>query len=415
MKRRRDERVAVTGIGLLTPIGNSVDANWASLMEGKSGVGDITKFDASDLPMRFAGEVKDFDPLKYIDRKMARQYDTVFHYAIAAGDDALEDAGLNDDNLPKDRTAIIVGSGMGGVKTFYDNALILDQRGHRRISPYFVPSIIANMAPGLMAIRYGTRGGNFSVVSACATGAHSIGEAFRMIQHDEADVAIAGGSEAATIPLCIAGFASAKALSLNNDDPQGASRPFDVNRDGFVMGEGAGMLILEREEMARAREARIYAYLQGSGYSSDAFHPTAPSEDGSGAALAIERSIQDAEISPKDLGYINAHATSTPLGDRAEIMAMRKALDGAADDVAISSTKSMTGHLLGAAGAVEAAYTVLALHNGQLPPTINLNKLDPECEMDHVANRPREAKVDFALSNAFGFGGTNTSLIFGKA
>ena len=408
-------RIAITGIGLVTPLGIGVRQNWNALMEGKSGIDTVEKFVEAGLPTTFAGAVKDFNPEDYVDRKMARQYDRYIHLAIAASDLALEDASFAIDDLPKERTAILVGSGMGGMETFYQQSVTMHEKGHRRVSPFFVPAIIANMAPGLLAIRYGTHGANFAIVSACATGAHSIAEAARMIQNDEADVALAGGSEAAIVPIAIAGFSSAKALSKRNDEPQKASRPYDVDRDGFVMGEGAGTLILEREEFAKARGAQIYAYIYGAGNSSDAYHPTAPSADGFGASLAMKHALQDAGIQPGDVGYINAHSTSTTLGDRAEVSAMRLAFGNAIDTVAVSATKSMTGHLLGAAGAAEAAYTALALQNGKLPPTINLDNLDPECAMDHVANTPREAKIEFALSNAFGFGGTNSALVLGKA
>ena len=341
--------------------------------------------------------------------------DRYIHLAIAASDLALEDAKLAVDDLPKERTAILVGSGMGGMETFYNQSVVMHERGHRRVSPFFVPAIIANMAPGLLAIRYGTHGANFAIVSACATGAHSIAQSTRMIQNGEADVVLAGGSEAAIVPIAIAGFSSAKALSKRNDEPQKASRPYDIDRDGFVMGEGAGTLVLEREESAKARGARIYAYICGAGNSSDAYHITAPSEDGFGASLAMSTAISDAGVQAGDIGYINAHSTSTMLGDRAEIAAMRKTLGAAANSTAVSSTKSMTGHLLGAAGAVEAAFTALALHHQTLPPTINLDNLDPECEMDHVANTPRKANFDYAISNAFGFGGTNSALVLGEA
>lgn len=415
MAGNRKKRVAITGIGILSPLGIGVDANWQALMTGRSGIDRITREGFEGLPVTIAGEVKDFDPEAYVDRKMARQYDRYIHFSIAAGDLALQDAGLKADDLPKDRTVILVGSGMGGVETFNEYAITMHTRGYKRVSPFFVPATISNMASGLMTIRYGTRGANYAIVSACATGAHSIGEGYRMLQNDEADLVIAGGSEAALIPLCIAGFSAAKALSQRNDAPQAASRPFDMDRDGFVMGEGAALLIMEREETANARGARIYGYLSGVGYSSDAYHPTAPCADGAGAALAMQRAIDHAGIRPGDLGYINAHATSTELGDRAEVAAIRSVLGNAVDRVAVSSTKSMTGHLLGAAGSVEAAYTVLALYHAKLPPTINLERVDPECELDHVANHPRAAAIDFALSNAFGFGGTNAALLFSRA
>ncbi|MFQ5627407.1 MAG: beta-ketoacyl-ACP synthase II [bacterium] len=414
MQAKKTDRIVITGIGLITPLGIGIESNWRALIGAKSGVSKISKPGIDEIPVQIAGEVKDFDPTQFLDKKMARQYDRYIHFSIAAGDLALQDAGLKNDDLPKDRTAVLVGSGMGGVETFHANAVAMHTRGYRRISPFFVPSTIANMASGLMAIRYGTRGANFAIVSACATGAHCVGEGYRMLQNNEADVVIAGGAEAANIPLCMAGFAAAKALSQRNDAPEQASRPFDLDRDGFVMGEGAGIIVLEKEETAKSRGARIYGNLIGVGYSSDAHHPTAPPADGSGAALAMELALKDAGIQPNDLGYINAHSTSTQLGDKAEAAAIRKALGSAVNDVAISSTKSMTGHLLGAAGSVEAAYTLLALYNSLLPPTINLQNVDPECELNHVANRPRAATMEFALSNAFGFGGTNSALVFAK-
>lgn len=414
MHAKNKERIAITGIGLLTPLGTGIDLNWRALIEGKSGIRKIARDDLSDLPVQIAGEVQGFDAEQYLDKKMARQYDRYIHFSIAAGDMALENAGLKVDDLPKDRTAVLVGSGMGGVETFYQNAVTLHTRGYKRISPFFIPSTIVNMASGLMAIRYGTRGANFAIVSACATGAHCIGEGYRMLQNDEADVVFAGGAEAANIPLCIAGFAAAKALSQRNDDPVGSSRPFDMDRDGFVLAEGAGILILEREAAAKSREARIYGYLCGVGYSSDAYHPTAPPPDGAGAVLAMDLALKDAGIKPQDLGYINAHSTSTQIGDRAEAASIRTVLGSTVNDVAVSSTKSMTGHLLGAAGSVEAAFTLLALYNGQLPPTINLHNVDPECDLNHVANNSITASIDFALSNAFGFGGTNSALVFAK-
>ncbi len=412
------DRVVVTGIGLITPLGCSVEDNWQALMQGRSGIARITRFDpeAYDLTTHFAGEVKHFDATRFMDKKELRRYDQFVHYAIAASDLALQDAGLKPEDLPKDRTGILVGSGMGGIETFVENTILLHvEKNIRKISPFFVPAIIINMASGLLTIRYGTRGPNYAIVSACATGAHSIGEGFHSIQRGECDVMIVGGTESPITPLGIAGFAATRALSRRNEAPEKASRPFDRDRDGFVMGEGAGVLILEREAFARARGARIYCYLEGVGYSSDAYHPTAPCADGAGAALAMERAIQHAGISPGEVQYINAHATSTELGDRAEVAAIRRVFGPAADQVAVSSTKSMIGHLLGAAGSVEAAYTILAIYHQTLPPTINLEQVDPECDLNHVANVPRQTRVDFALSNAFGFGGTNTSLLFSRS
>ncbi len=411
------ERIAVTGIGLVTPLGVTVEENWQSLMQGKSGIDVIRRFSADEyeLPTKIAAEVKNFDPSQFMDRKDIRRYDVFLQYAVAAADMALADAGLRPEDLPHDRTGILVGSGMGGIETFLENAINMHVHGHRKISPFFVPALLANMASGYLTIRYKTRGPNYSIVSACATGAHSIGEGFHCLQRGECDVMIVGGTESAITPLGVAGFVAARALSRRNDEPQKASRPFDRDRDGFVMGEGAGVLILERESTARSRNARIYAFLEGVGYSSDAYHPTAPCPDGAGAALAMQRAIDHAGVSPADVGYINAHATATELGDKAEVTAIRRVFGDAVEQVAVSSTKSMTGHLLGAAGSVEAAYTVLALYHQTLPPTINLENVDPECELNHVANEPRKANVDLAISNAFGFGGTNTSLLFARS
>ncbi|RMD96948.1 MAG: beta-ketoacyl-[acyl-carrier-protein] synthase II [Calditrichaeota bacterium] len=411
------ERIVVTGIGLVTPLGMTVEENWRALMEGKSGISRIQRFDPEkyELTTQFAGEAKNFDPAKFLEKKEVRRYDRFIHFAVAASDLAMEDAGLTIEDLPRDRVGIIVGSGMGGIETFVENTINMHVYGQRKISPFFVPALIANMASGLLTIRYGTRGSNYAIVSACATGAHSIGEGYHTLKRGECDLMIVGGTEAAVTPLGIAGFSAARALSRRNEAPEKASRPFDRDRDGFVMGEGAGIMILERESSARARGARIYAYLEGIGYSSDAYHPTAPCADGAGAALAMKRAIKNAGLRPQDIDYINAHATSTELGDKAEVTAIRSVFGKWVDNVAVSSTKSMTGHLLGAAGSVEAAYAVLALYHQMLPPTINLDNVDPECELNHVANQPRPAQVNFSITNGFGFGGTNTSLVFARA
>jgi len=414
MKTEARSRVVITGIGLVTPLGLTIEENWQALMAGRSGIAPITRFDASHLPTQFAGEVKNFDPVEYMDVKEVRHYDRYLHLAVAAADKALADAGLQPKDLPHETTGILIGSGMGGMETFVENTLALRDKGPRRVSPFFVPAIISNMAPGLLTIRYGTRGPNYAITSACATGAHSLGESLEMIRRGTAEVMIAGGSEAAIIELGVAGFAAARALSRRNDEPQRASRPYDVDRDGFVMAEGAGVLILESAEHAQARSARIWAEIAGSGYSSDASHPTAPPADGAGAALAMRLALRDAGLRREDIGYINAHATSTPLGDRAEAAAIRSVFGEHTKNVAVSSTKSMTGHLLGAAGAVEAAYTALAIHHQRLPPTINLDQVEPECELNHVANTARAATLKYALSNAFGFGGTNAALVIGR-
>lgn len=409
-----ERRVLLTGIGLVTPLGLTIEENWSNLLAGKSGIDKITHFDAAHLGTHIAGEVRNFDPAQYMDHKEVRHYDRFVHMAIGAADKALADAGLSAENLPHDDTGIIVGSGMGGMETFVDNTRLLIEKGARRVSPFFVPATISNMASGLLTIRYGARGPSYSVVSACATGAHCIGIGLDMIRRGTAEVMIVGGSEAAIIELGVAGFIAVKALSKRNDAPQLASRPFDKDRDGFVLGEGAGVLVLESEAHARKRGARVWAELVGSGSSSDAYHPTAPSADGAGAGLAMKTALRDARLDKEKIGYINAHATSTPLGDAAETAAIKSVFKEYTPHVAVSSTKSMTGHLLGAAGAVEAAYSALALYHQILPPTINLENIDPACDLNHVANKPREAKLQYALSNAFGFGGTNAALVLGR-
>jgi 3-oxoacyl-[acyl-carrier-protein] synthase II len=414
MQTSTNDAVVITGIGLITPLGPTLEENWRALMEGRSGIDTIQRFDTSGLPVRFAGEVREFDVSQYLDPKEIRHYDRYTHFAVAAADAALENAGLNPDDLPAEKTGIVIGSGMGGLETFMENARILIEKGSRRVSPFFVPATITNIAAGLLAIRYGTHGVNYAMVSACATGAHAIMEGMLLLRNKVMDVMIVGGSEAAITDIGIAAFAAAKALSKNNENPKTSSRPFDLGRDGFVMGEGAGVLVLERHDRALARGAHIWAELCGAGASSDAFHITTPPADGKGAALAMQMALQDARLKPSDIGYINAHATSTQLGDRAETIAIKSVFGEHAQHLAVSSTKSMTGHLLGAAGAVEAAYTAMALYYQKLPPTINLENPDPECELNHVANQPRAASIRYALSNAFGFGGTNAVLALGR-
>jgi 3-oxoacyl-[acyl-carrier-protein] synthase II len=414
MQTLANNSVVITGIGLVTPLGLTPEENWHALMERRSGIDMIQRFDASALPTRFGGEVKNFDPSRYMDPKEVRHYDRYTHFAVAAADAALADAGLKPEDLPKEKTGIVVGSGMGGVETFMDNARSLFEKGPRRVSPFFVPATITNIAAGFLAIRYGTTGVNYATVSACATGAHAIMDGLLLLRQGFMEVMIVGGSEAAMIDISIAGFAAAKALSKNNENARTASRPFDLARDGFVMGEGAGILILERKDRAQARGARIWAEVCGAGSSSDAFHITTPPEDGKGAALAMRMALNDARLQPQDIGYINAHATSTPLGDIAETAAIKTVMGDHTPKVAVSSTKSMTGHLLGAAGAVEAAYTAMALYYQMLPPTINLENVDPKCNLNHVANRARPAAIKYALSNGFGFGGTNAVLALGK-
>ncbi len=406
----RSVRVVVTGMGLVTPIGNTVEENWQAILSGRSGIGPITRFNPKRFPTHFAGEVKNFDASKFLDGKELRRNDRYVHYAVAAADQALADAGLEPSELPHERTGVIIGSGMGGLESFEQNARILFERGPRRVSPFFVPLVIANIASGVLSIRYGTRGPNYATVSACATGAHAIGDGFDLIRLGHADVMIVGGAEATITEIGLAGFNAARALSTRNDEPERASRPFDAERDGFVMAEGAGVLVLERLEHAQARGARIWAEVLGIGMSSDAFHVTAPPEDGGGAARAMRNLLSQAQLSPQDVDYINAHATSTPQGDVAEAAAIKEVFGERAGSIPVSSTKSMTGHLLGAAGVVELAYTILALHHQILPPTINYQHPDPACDLDCVPNEPRPARIRVAISNAFGFGGTNASL-----
>jgi len=414
MPMSSNNTVVITGVGLVTPLGLTPEENWRGLMEGRSGIDTIQRIEVSALPTRFGGEVKNFDPANYMDAKEVRHYDRYTHFAVAAADAALADAGLKSEDLPEEKTGIVVGSGMGGLETFMENARDLIEKGPRRVSPFFVPATITNIAAGLLAIRYGTHGVNYATVSACATGAHAIMDGLMLIRQGFMDVMIVGGSEAAIVDIGIAAFAAAKALSRNNDNPRTASRPFDLARDGFVIGEGAGILILERKNQAQARGARIWAEVCGAGASSDAFHITTPPEDGKGAALAMRMALADAGIKPQDIGYINAHGTSTPLGDKAEAVAIKTVFGEHVKNVAVSSTKSMTGHLLGAAGAVEAAYTAMALHHQMLPPTINLDNIDPACDLNHVANKPRSVSMQYAMSNGFGFGGTNAVLVLGK-
>lgn len=402
----------VTGLGIVCPVGNSVDAAWASICEGRSGVGHITRFDASAFPSRIAGEVKGFDPSKYISAKEARRYDTFVHYGVAAAADAIADSGLvvTEDNA--ERIGVNIGSGIGGLPMIEDTDRVLAQSGPRKISPFFVPGTIINIISGILSIMYRIKGPNLAIVTACATSNHSIGTAARFIEYGDADVMIAGGAEATVSPLGIGGFCAARALSLRNDDPAAASRPWDTGRDGFVLGEGAGVLVLEELEHAKKRGARIYAELAGFGMSSDAHHITAPCEDGEGAARCMRNALGNAGINHDQVDYVNAHGTSTPLGDIAETVAVKKCLGESAQRVAMSSTKSMTGHLLGAAGGVEAIFSVLAIRDQVAPPTINLVEPDPQCDLDYIPNTARQMKIDVAVSNSFGFGGTNATLVF---
>ncbi|HXH83870.1 MAG TPA: beta-ketoacyl-ACP synthase II [Candidatus Tectomicrobia bacterium] len=405
-------RVVVTGVGALTPVGNTAEEFWGSLVRGKSGIGPITKFDATGYPTRIAGEIRSFDPLAYVDKKEARRLDPYLQYALACSVMAVQDAGLDPGKVESTRFGVLIGSGIGGITTLLEGEEVRKTKGIDRISPFVVPMLIINMASGLVSMRFGARGPNSSVVTACATGNHAIGDAFRLIERGDADVMIAGGAEAIIVPLTIAGFCAMKAMSTRNDDPERASRPFDRDRDGFVCGEGAGILLLESLDHAVRRDARVYAEIVGYGMTGDAHHMTAPDPEGDGATRAMQLALADGGVDPGAVGYINAHGTSTPYNDKFETLAIKRVFGDHARQLAVSSTKSMTGHLLGAAGGVEAIATVLALHHGILPPTINYDTPDPECDLDYVPNQARKQEVEVALSNAFGFGGTNATLVF---
>ena len=408
---RVERRVVVTGVGLVTPLGIGNEVSWQAAIAGKSGIGPITRFDASQLPCRIAGEVKNFDPAVFMDKKEARRNDLFIQFGLAGAQLALQDAGLPLDQPLGERCGVIVGSGMGGLATLESTHLTAVEKGHRRVSPFFIPSMIVNLVGGQISIRYGAAGVNYAPVSACATGNHAIGESMRHIQHGDVDVMITGGAEATITLLGISGFTAARAVSERNDAPEKASRPFDKDRDGFVAGEGAGILILEELEHARARGARIYCELTGYAATADAFHITTPS--GSGAERAMKLCLQDAGVEPTEVQYVNAHGTSTPVGDIAEIRAIKSVFgDWAKQGLLVSSTKSMTGHLLGAAGGVEAGFSVLALKHGIIPPTINVEHQDPECDVDVVPNTAREVPLRVAMSNSFGFGGTNAVVVF---
>jgi 3-oxoacyl-[acyl-carrier-protein] synthase II len=407
-------RVVITGVGAVTPLGNTAEEFWAGLLEGRSGIGPITRFDAKDFPTRIAGELKGFDPLKYIDKKDDRKFDPFLKYAVACASMAVEDAALKTDSVDPTRFGVLVGSGIGGLETLLGNYEVLRTKGPDRVSPFFIPMLIVNMASGVISMRLGAKGPNSSVVTACATGNHAIGDATKIIERGDADVMIAGGSEAIIIPLTIAGFCQMKAMSTRNEDPTHASRPFDAERDGFVCGEGGGLVVLESLEHARRRDARIYAEVVGYGMTGDAHHMTAPDPEGDGAARSMAAALHDAGLEPSAVGYINAHGTSTPYNDKFETLAIKRVFGEHARKLAVSSTKSMTGHLLGAAGGIEAIATAFALHHGVLPPTINYEKPDPDCDLDYVPNQSRKQEVEVALSNAFGFGGTNATLAFRK-
>ncbi|NKB81170.1 MAG: beta-ketoacyl-ACP synthase II [Nitrospirales bacterium] len=407
---RPQRRVVVTGLGLVTPLGIGVEHTWQALCEGQSGIGPITQFNVKDYPCQIAGEVKGFDPADYIEKKDIKKMDRFIHFAIAASQEAMDDAGLQITADNAEKVGVYIGSGMGGLPGIEQYHQVLQEKGPSRVSPFFIPMVIINLASGQVAIRFGARGPNSCAVTACATGNHCIGDAFRIIQRGEADAMLAGGAESTICPLCLAGFASAKALSRRNDDPTSASRPFDRDRDGFVVSEGAGVLLLEELESARRRGSKIYAEIAGYAMTSDAFHITAPPDEGTGAVTCMERAIQDAGVPKDTIGYVNAHATST-FADKIETRVIKEVFGEQAYDLPVSSTKSMTGHLLGAAGGIEAVFTTLAINKSLLPPTINLTNRDPECDLDYIPGKARDAHVTAAISNAFGFGGVNACLL----
>jgi 3-oxoacyl-[acyl-carrier-protein] synthase II len=407
-----NRRVVVTGLGLITPVGNSVEDTWSALLAGRSGLDYIKKFDTEKFPVRFAAEIKNFDPLNYVEKKEARKMGAFIHYAIAAADEAVKDSELKVTNENAEQVGTYISSGIGDFWAIEREHSKLLNDGPGRVSPFFIPSAIVNLAAGQVSIRHGAKGPNSATATACAAGAHAIGDSFKIIQRGDADVMICGGAESAITPMSVAGFAAMRALSTRNDDPIHASRPFERDRDGFVIGEGAGLMVLEELETARRRGARIYAELVGYGMTADAFHITMPDETGSGAIRVMQKALKDAGADPQAVGYINAHGTSTPYNDKFETMAIKKTFGEHAYKMAVSSTKSMTGHLLGAAGGIEGVFSVLAINRGILPPTINYVNADPDCDLDYVPNEPREATVEYALSNSFGFGGTNAALLF---
>lgn len=407
-------RVVITGVGVVSPLGTGNTKNWEGLVSGRSGIGPITRFDAASFPVRIAGEVKDFNPDEFIDKKEIKKMDLFIQYSLAAAQFAMDDSGLQVTEENAERFGVLVGAGLGGLPTIekYHSAFL--EGGYKKISPFFIPMLIINLAPGHISMRFGAKGPNISSVSACATATHSIGDAYHIIKRGDADAMIAGGTESTVTPLGIGGFAVMKALSDRNDSPELASRPFEKNRDGFVMGEGAGIVILEEYEAAKKRGAKIYAEVVGYGLTGDAYHLTAPAPGGEGAARCMKMAIANAGITPEQVGYINAHGTSTPMNDLYETMAIKTVFGEHAKKVAISSTKSMTGHLLGAAGGIEAVFCCMALDKGVIPPTINYHEPDPECDLDYVPNTARELPIEYAMSNNFGFGGTNASLLFRK-
>lgn len=407
-------RVVITGMGIVSPVGNDIDTAWKNILEGKSGISPITHFDVSTFGTRFSGSVKDFDVEQYMTKKDARKMDVFIHYGMAASIQAVEDSGLEVTEENATRIGVAVGSGIGGLPYIEQQHEAYLNKGARRISPFFVPASIINMISGHLSIKYGFKGPNFAIVTACTTGTHNIGDAARMIQHGDADVMVAGGAEMATCSLGVGGFGAAKALSTRNDSPETASRPWDKDRDGFVLGDGAGVVVIEEYEHAKARGAKIYAEVAGFGMSGDAFHMTSPSENGEGASRCMNNALRDAGLNTDQIQYINAHGTSTPAGDIAETQAVKGSFGESAKNLVVSSTKSMTGHLLGAAGGIEAVFTALALRDQVAPPTINIFNQDPDCDLDYCADGAREMKIDAALSNSFGFGGTNGTVVLKK-
>jgi len=407
-------RVVVTGVGVVSPLGTGNQANWDALIKGESGISLITRFDASDLPVRIAGEIKGFNAEDFIDKKEIKKMDLFIQYALGAAHLAMEDSGLVIDESNAERVGVLVGAGLGGLPTIERYHTAYNEGGIKKISPFFIPMLIINLAPGQISIKYGAKGPNVSSVSACATSSHSIGDAYHIIKRGDADAMIAGGTESVITPLGIGGFAAMKALSDRNDDPTAASRPFDKGRDGFIMGEGSGIIVLEEYEAAKARGAKIYAEIVGYGLTGDAYHMTSPAPDGEGGARCMKMALKNAGVNPEQVAYINAHGTSTPIGDVYETMGIKTVFGDYAKKMMVSSTKSMTGHLLGAAGGIEAIYTLMAMDKGLVPPTINLTEPDPQCDLDYVPNIAREAKIEYAMSNNFGFGGTNATLLFKK-
>lgn len=407
-------RVVITGIGAFTPVGKTAPSFWEGLTSGKSGVRPITHFDTDEYPTKFAGQIEDYDPHDYFGHKEARRLDPVTQYGLIAAEETVNDSGIDLETVNKDRVAVIVGTGIGGMKTFYDQSISLDEHGSRGISPFFIPMLIPDMPAGQISIKYGFRGANFCAVSACATGSHNIGLAYDSIRFGQSDMALCGGTESPVWKIGIAGFSSMKALSKRNEAPEKASRPFDKERDGFVLGEGASMMFLESLESAQERGAKIYGEIVGYGFSADAYHITAPDPDGNGVILALNSALDMAGINPQDIDHINMHGTSTPLGDIAETNSIKKVFGDHAYKINCNSTKSMTGHMLGAAGAAESLATLLAIHNGEIPPTINQDTPDPDCDLNYTPNKSVKRDVKYAMNNAFGFGGHNTTLVFKK-